>query len=213
MDDIFSILSFLPFEIINMILPYTYEAQSKALTNDIKNFYTTKAVASQLYYNRFVMGFEEPEPSDKDWFINDLFFFSNQFIPTMHGYGISLFKSFLSRKHYCGLNLKMNDNNSDHEYDECSFSFIQNDSLKPARKVFDEEIVLDDDSADELDKDYLPSAELIAQRLQDYKITFVDLLKAFLSATDEDYTSDVSMMIAEGKVGGKICAIKKEVVK
>jgi hypothetical protein len=105
----------------------------------------------------------------------------------------------------------MNDNNSDHEYDECSF--IQNDSLKQIRGLFDEEIVLDDESADELDEDYLPSAELIAQRLQDYKITFVDLLKAFLSATDEDYTSDVSMMIAEGKVGGKICAIKREVVK
>jgi hypothetical protein len=105
----------------------------------------------------------------------------------------------------------MNDNNSDHEYDECSF--IRNDSLKQVRGLFDEEVVLDDESSDELDEDYLPSAELIAQRLQDYKITFVDLLKAFLSATDEDYTSDVSMMIAEGKVGGKICAIKKEVVK
>jgi len=105
----------------------------------------------------------------------------------------------------------MNDNNSDHEYDECSL--IRNDSLKLVRGLFDEEVVLDDESADELDEDYLPSAELIAQRLQDYKITFVDLLKAFLSATDEDYTSDVSMMIAEGKVGGKICAIKKEVVK
>jgi len=108
----------------------------------------------------------------------------------------------------------MNDNNSDHEYDECSF--IQNESLKHIRGLFDEEIVLEDDDTeeeDEIDKDYLPSAELIAERLQDYKITFVDLLKAFLSATDEDYTSDVSMMIAEGKVGGKICAIKKELVK
>ena len=105
----------------------------------------------------------------------------------------------------------MNDNNSEHEYDE--FSLLRDDSLRQVRGLFDEEVVLDDESSDELDEDYLPSAELIAQRLQDYKITFVDLLKAFLSATDEDYTSDVSMMIAEGKVGGKICAIKKEVVK
>jgi hypothetical protein len=95
MDNIFNILSFLPIEIINMIIPYTYEAQSKALTDDIKNFYTMKAVASQLYYNRFVMEFEEPEPSDKDWFINDLFFFSNQFIPTMHGYGDNFVNLFL----------------------------------------------------------------------------------------------------------------------
>jgi hypothetical protein len=106
----------------------------------------------------------------------------------------------------------MNDNSSDHEYDECSF--VRNDSLKKVRGLFDEELVLEDteeeESADELDEDYLPSAELIAQRLQLYNITFVDLLKAFLSATDEDYSSDVSMMIAEGKVGGKICGIKKE---
>jgi hypothetical protein len=102
----------------------------------------------------------------------------------------------------------MNDNNSDREYDECSFI------LKKVRGLFDEEVVFEDDeSSDELDNDYLPSAELIAQKLQQYNITFVDLVKAFLSATDEDYTSDVGMMIAEGKVGGKICAIKKEVVK
>lgn len=104
----------------------------------------------------------------------------------------------------------MNDNDSVDEYDECSF--IRNDSLKQVRGLFDEEVVLEDEE-DELDEDYLPSAELIAQKLQQYNITFVDLLKAFLSATDEDYTSDVSMMIAEGKVGGKICAIKKELVK
>lgn len=104
----------------------------------------------------------------------------------------------------------MNDNASEPEYDECSF--IRNDSLKQVRGLFDEEVVFEDEE-DELDEDYLPSAELIAQKLQQYNITFVDLLKAFLSATDEDYTSDVSMMIAEGKVGGKICAIKKELVK
>jgi len=95
MDKIFYILRFLPIEIIYMILPYTYETQSHALTSDIKNFYTTKAVASQLYYNRFVMEFEEPEPSDKDWFINDLFYFSNQFIPTMHGYVDNFVNLFL----------------------------------------------------------------------------------------------------------------------
>ena len=104
----------------------------------------------------------------------------------------------------------MNDNNSDHEYDECSF--INDDSLKRVRGLFDEEVVFEDEE-DELDEDYLPSAELIAQRLQEYNITFVDLVKAFLSATDEEYQTDVSMMIAEGKVGGKICAIKRDLLK
>ena len=104
----------------------------------------------------------------------------------------------------------MNNNNSDYEYDECSF--INDDSLKRVRGLFDEEVVFEDEE-DELDEDYLPSAELIAQRLQEYNITFVDLVKAFLSATDEDYHQDVSMMIAEGKVGGKICAIKRDLLK
>ena len=103
----------------------------------------------------------------------------------------------------------MNDNNSDHEYDQCS---LRNNSLNQVRGLFDEEVVFDDEELeeDELDKDYLPSAELIAQRLQEYNITYIDLLKAFLSATDEDYQSNVGMMIAEGKVSGKICAIKKK---
>ena len=107
----------------------------------------------------------------------------------------------------------MNDNNSDHEYDECSF--VRDDSLRQVRGLFDEEVVLDDEEVeeDELDEDYLPSAELIAQRLQEYNITYVDLLKAFMSLTDEEYQSDVGMMIAEGKVGGKIYAIKKELKK
>lgn len=108
----------------------------------------------------------------------------------------------------------MNDNNSDHEYDECSF--VNQHSLKHYREPFDEEVVFEEEEEeqeeDELDKDYLLSAELIAQKLQQYNITYIDLLKAFLSATDEDYQGDVGMMIAEGKVGGKICAIKKEVV-
>ena len=103
----------------------------------------------------------------------------------------------------------MNDNNSDHEYDECSF--VNQHLLIHHREPFDAEVVFEEEEEeDELDKDYLPSAELIAQKLQQYHITYVDLLKAFLSATDEDYQGDVRMMIAEGKVGGKICAIKKE---
>jgi len=103
---------------------------------------------------------------------------------------------------------------SANEYDECSF--VRDDSLKRIQCLYDEELVLedyDDESVDELDEGYLPSPELIAQKLEQYNVTFLDLVKAFLSATDEEYQTDVSIMIAEGKVGGKICAIKKEVTK
>ena len=95
MDNIFKILNFLPIEIIYMIIPYTYETQSHLLTSDIKSFCTTKILANQLYYERFVVEFNEPEPSDKYWFINDLFGFSNQFIPTMNGYGDKFLNLFL----------------------------------------------------------------------------------------------------------------------
>ena len=95
MDNIFNILNFLPIEIIYMIIPYTYEPQSKSLTNDIKNFYSTKATANKLYYDRFVIEIGEPEPSDKDYLINDLFWFSNQSIPTMNGYVDSFLNLFL----------------------------------------------------------------------------------------------------------------------
>ena len=78
-----------------MIIPYTYEPQSKSLTNDIKNFYSTKATANKLYYDRFVIEIGEPEPSDKDYLINDLFWFSNQSIPTMNGYVDSFLNLFL----------------------------------------------------------------------------------------------------------------------
>jgi len=93
-DSIFNILSFLPIEIIYFILPYTYDTQSNALTSDIKNFYTTKAIASQLYYERFVMEIGEAEPSDKEWFINDLFGFSNKSFPTMNGYVDNFYSLF-----------------------------------------------------------------------------------------------------------------------
>jgi len=95
MDNIFKILCFLPIEIVYMILPYTYEPQSKALTNDIKTFYTIRANAYKLYYERFVVRLCEPEPSDKDWFINDLIRFANQSIATMNGYVDNFYNLFL----------------------------------------------------------------------------------------------------------------------
>jgi hypothetical protein len=78
MDNLFHIFKFvLPVELIHFIIPYTYEVQSNALTNDIQSFYTSKPIIHSLYYNKFVIEFDEPEPSDKEWLINDLSRFSN----------------------------------------------------------------------------------------------------------------------------------------
>ena len=96
MDNLFQIFKcVLPVDIIHFIIPYTYEPQSNALTNDIRSVYTTKQMVHPLYYNRFVILFDEPEPSDKEWLINDLFRFSNQKNPTMNGYVDHFYNLFL----------------------------------------------------------------------------------------------------------------------
>jgi hypothetical protein len=96
MDNLFQIFKcVLPVDIIHFIIPYTYEPQSNALTDDIQSVYTTKKMVHQLYYNRFVIGREESEPSDKDWLINDLFRFSNQTNPTRNGYIDHFYNLFL----------------------------------------------------------------------------------------------------------------------
>ena len=96
MDNLFHIFkSVLPVELIHFIIPYTYKPQSNALTNDIQSFYTSKPIIHSLYYNKFVIEFDEPEPSDKEWLINDLFSFSNQKNPTMNGYVDHFYNLFL----------------------------------------------------------------------------------------------------------------------
>jgi hypothetical protein len=96
MDNLFQIFKcVLPVDIIHFIIPYTYEPQSNALTDDIQSVYTTKKTIYPLYYNRFVTLFDEPEPSDKEWLINDLFRFSNQKKPTMNGYVDHFYNLFL----------------------------------------------------------------------------------------------------------------------
>lgn len=41
----------LPDDIIQYIIPYTYQLQNKPLLNDIKNYKETKDIISELYYN------------------------------------------------------------------------------------------------------------------------------------------------------------------
>ena len=77
----------LPIDIIYYgILPYTYKPQSKELTEDIKNYYNSKLIITKSYYCYWIIGYEETEPSDKEWLINDLGFFSNKNIDSMYGY-------------------------------------------------------------------------------------------------------------------------------
>jgi RNA recognition motif-containing protein len=69
----------LPQDIMYHIIPYTYQLQPNVIMNDIKNYKETKELIVSLYYNYWIVNFEEAEPEDKYWLINDLVSFINRF--------------------------------------------------------------------------------------------------------------------------------------
>jgi len=98
MTNVFTVFNNLPVELIYIILSYTYEPQSKLLTDDIQNYYKTKPIVEKLYFDRYVVYFGEDEPSNKDWLINDLFYYANRRTPAMNGYVESFYQMFFK---YC----------------------------------------------------------------------------------------------------------------
>jgi hypothetical protein len=84
----------LPKELIYIILSYTPCPQSKELTEDIKNFYESKQILLQKYHNYWIFIWQENEPADKEWVINDLYRYSNRNIPTMNGYVDKFYELF-----------------------------------------------------------------------------------------------------------------------
>jgi len=69
----------LPIDIINYIIPYTYNIQKKELLIDIKNYNNTKTKLYNTYYNYYIVELGEEEPEDKNWIINDLFRYLNNY--------------------------------------------------------------------------------------------------------------------------------------
>ena len=81
----------LPKEIIYIILTYTYELQSKELTEDIKNYHESKQILFNKYRKTWIINYAECEPSDKEWIINDLYRYINKNKPTIDGYVDNLY--------------------------------------------------------------------------------------------------------------------------
>ena len=86
MKDIYQLISKLPDDIINHIIPYTYNFQNKKLLEDIQNYNETKYILYNYYYSLWIDFYGENEPEDKYWLINDLIAYSNDFHATMNGY-------------------------------------------------------------------------------------------------------------------------------
>jgi hypothetical protein len=72
MQKLNKLINKLPSEIINIILSYTYNLQNNVLLEDIRNYINTKKQIITLYYHTWIIFFEEAEPEDKYWLINNI---------------------------------------------------------------------------------------------------------------------------------------------
>ena len=84
----------LPIDIIEKIIPYTYNLQDNTLLDDIVNYKTTRTRIDEIYYNCWIILVESEEPNDKYWLINDIFAYANDYKPTMNGYVEKFYKIF-----------------------------------------------------------------------------------------------------------------------
>ena len=84
--DSFSVDSFiqrLPQDIINSIIPYTYQPQSETLLKDIRNYSKTINLIRNLYYQYWTVYKGYSEIEGKWQLINDIERYANNDIPTM----------------------------------------------------------------------------------------------------------------------------------
>lgn len=90
-----TLLHKLPLDIVDHIIPYTYNIQNKKLLNDIQNYYDTKhaiIVSYNLLWEEYLRDISEYHANE--WLINDLFAYSNNYYPGMHGFVKSFYNIF-----------------------------------------------------------------------------------------------------------------------
>lgn len=90
----------LPLDIVLRIIPYTYNFQDKNLLNDITNFTHSKAILFTLYHQFWIIERQSIDPEeDKNWLINDIFGYANNYHASMYGY-IENFYDIFKRNHF-----------------------------------------------------------------------------------------------------------------
>jgi len=90
----------LPMDILLHIIPYTYNVQQKTLLNDIENFTEVKTSLYNLYHNYWMVEMQSLDQNeDKNWLINDIFAYANNYNAGTYGY-IDNFYNIFKRNIY-----------------------------------------------------------------------------------------------------------------
>ena len=79
-------LNFLPQNIVDYIIPYTYSPQSNDLLEDIRSFVETKQTICSIYRIRWDIFDYLELNEDKNWLINDISIQLNEDQPSMYDY-------------------------------------------------------------------------------------------------------------------------------
>ena len=85
-ENIMNRVAILPNEIQYKIMSYSNNIQSPRLCEDIRNYYMTLVNIYQQYYSIYIEGLLEQDPGDKEWLINDIYSYMNDYYPTCLGY-------------------------------------------------------------------------------------------------------------------------------
>lgn len=103
-------ISRLPRDIILKIIPYTYNFQNKNLLDDIKNYKEIKTTLENIYYETWIVELQSLDPEDdKNWLINDIFAYANDYNAIMYGY-IDKFYNIFKRNVFLQANHENIDN-------------------------------------------------------------------------------------------------------
>jgi len=93
----------LPHDVIQLIIGYSYNLQSKTLICDIQNYDTSKQQIIYIYDTFWTNYMREAEHEYKNWIVNDIISYMNDYQGTMYGY-TPKFHTFINRVNLQQLN-------------------------------------------------------------------------------------------------------------